>query len=89
MQIPKIFVSSVNPQQLGLTVKAALVALVPLVLIITGMTNVNLGQEDLTAIVDGIVNVVVAVSTALSVIMAFVGIIRKIGVKLGLIKPQA
>jgi len=88
MTIPKFLTSSVNPEQLGLTVKAALVAIVPVVLVITGLTHINLGQQELTEIIDGIVSLVVTGTALLSAVMGFIGVMRKIGVRLGWIKSN-
>ena len=89
MQIPKFLSSSVDPEQLGLTIKGLLVAIIPTVLLIAGVAHINLGQADLSQFVDATVNVVIAVSTALSAFMVLVGIVRKIAVSLGIIKSKA
>jgi uncharacterized membrane protein len=88
MQIPKFLTSSVNPEQLGLTVKGLLVAIIPTVLLIAGLTHLNLGQTDLTSLADAIVEATVAISTAVSAVMVVVGLIRKILVGMGVIKTN-
>ena len=88
MQIPKFLTSSVNPEQLGLTIKGLLVAIIPTVLLVAGLTHLNLGQEDLTNLADAIVSATVAISTAVSAIMVVVGLVRKMLVVLGIIKTN-
>ncbi len=88
MTLPKFLTSSVDPEKLGLTVKGFLVGVIPVVLLVAGLTHINVGQQDLSALVDGIVNLTVAISTALSGLMVLIGIVRKILVGVGIIKPQ-
>lgn len=89
MTYPKWLTSSVDPTALGLTVKGILVGLVPAVLVLAGVSHWNLGADQLNAIVDATVNVVVTASTALSTAMVLVGLIRKALVGLGWIKPYS
>ena len=89
MTISKIFTSSVDPNKLGLTVKGFLVMLVPIILVVANVANWNLGQEELNAIVDNTVDVVVAVGTLISTGMILWGAIRKVLVRFGWVKPKA
>jgi len=89
MQTPKFLTSSVNPQELGLTVKGFLTTLIPTVLVLSGLAHVNVGQEQASQFVDAIVNIVVAFTTLTSTIAIFIGIARKMLVGMGVIKAPA
>ncbi len=88
MALPKILQSSIDPNELALTVKGILVGIIPVILIIAGVAHWNVGQADLTAAVDAIGNIITAVGAALSAMMILVGVIRKILVATGFIKIQ-
>jgi len=89
MQTPKFLTSSVNPEQLGLTVRGILTAIVPVILILSGLANVNVGQEQASQFVEAIVNIVIAFTTLVSAITIFVGMVRKILVATGIIKVNS
>lgn len=88
MEIPKALSSSVDPQKLGLTVKGILVGAIPVILLVANLTNLDLGQDNLNAIIDGIVSIVVAGSTIISSVMLVWGLVRKTLVKTGAITPK-
>lgn len=85
----KIIASSVNPEKLSLTIKGVIVAVVPIVIAVAGLTKLNLGSADITALGDGLINAVNLMAQLAAAIMIVVGVVRKIGIGLGLIKPQA
>lgn len=88
MEYPKFLASSINPQELGLTVKGVLVLLVPIILTLAGAANWSIGEGELQSIIDATVEVVIAVTTAISAIMILAGLIRKVLVALGWIKVK-
>ena len=89
MKIPKFLTSSVDPNELGLTVKGFLTALIPVVLVLSGIAHVNVGQEQISQFIDALVNIVVASTTLISTVAIFVGIVRKILVAVGIVKVSA
>jgi len=84
MTIPKFLTSSVDAEKLALTIKGILIGLIPVIMMIANLSNVNLGQEDLTAVVDAIIALIQGFLTLCSLVMIAYGAIRKIRVKLGL-----
>lgn len=88
MNIPKIFTSSADPEKLSLTVKGFLVGLIPVALLIAQTQHWNLGQDDLNAFVDSLSGTIILIGGAVSGVMAFIGIVRKILVKTGFMKPK-
>lgn len=88
MKIPNFLMSSVNPEQLGLTVKGFLLAIIPVVLALSGIAHWNLGQEELNSLVENITTVVIQLSGIASTIMIVWGATRKILVKTGWIQPK-
>ena len=84
--INKILASSVNPEKLSLTIKGILVGLAPVLLVIFGVSNINVGQEDLNQIIDATSNAIISVGGTISAIMILWGAIRKVLVLTDLIK---
>ena len=71
MKYPKYFGSSVNPEELGLTVRGLFVGLVPLVVFVAGQFGVDLTANSLMEVVNlGL--------TAVSALIVFVGVVRKV-----------
>ena len=68
----KLITSSSNPNQIALTIRGVLIGLVPLIAHITGLT----GQE-ITTIIDLLVELVTVSMTVLSVAMTLIGLLRK------------
>ena len=88
MEIPKIFQSSIDPSQLSLTIRGLAVAIIPVLLVLFQMYNINVTHQDLNGIVEAIVNVITALSAVVSAIMVAWGLIRKIGVAFSWIKTN-
>lgn len=65
--------SSSDPAVLGLTVRGFLVGLVPLVVLLTGLS-----EAEINPIIDAIVALVTAASIGVSAAMVLVGLIRKV-----------
>jgi uncharacterized membrane protein (GlpM family) len=49
-----IVFSSEDPSEVSLTIKGVLVGVIPYVMILIGLTHINVGQDQLSAIVDGV-----------------------------------
>ena len=87
MQLPKFLMYSVNPQNVAMTVKGFLVGIILVVVIVSGLAHLNLGQDQITQFVDALIGLVSSLSAVASAAMIVFGVARKIGVGLGLIKP--
>lgn len=74
----KLLVSSINPEKLSLTVKGILLGIIPVILIVAGIFNLNVSEGDLTSVVNAVVQVIVAVGAAASAILTLIGAIRKV-----------
>jgi len=74
----KIFASSIDPEELSLTVKGVLVGLVPLALVVFP----DVTQIELQGAIDGIINVIIAVSAVIAAVTTLIGAGRKIIVKI-------
>ena len=70
--------SSVNANQLSLTVKAFLYGIIPGILFLANLAHVQIGSAELTSIVDGIVQVIVTLGGFISALVFVVGLVRKI-----------
>jgi hypothetical protein len=69
--------SSANPNEVSLTVKGLLIGVIPTLMTIFGLAHVNLGQDQLTAIANGIVAVIQAGLILVSAITTLYGLCRK------------
>ena len=72
-----IVVSSADPTEVSLTVKAALVAVLPMIMAVAGLAHVNLGDNQLTTVTNAIVMFIQGALTCVAAAMALYGIIRK------------
>lgn len=70
--------SSENPNNLSMTLKGTLGAVVSVVLLLAPMFHFKTDQGELEAIVDGIIQVVLGISALVSAIAGVVGLVRKI-----------
>jgi len=62
----------------SLTLKGTIVALIPLILIITKTANLNIGQEELNLLAENLDQAIIAITSAISAVMVVYGGIRKI-----------
>jgi hypothetical protein len=69
----KFLASSADPTKLSLTIKGVLLSLLPIILVVTGMT-----EETVQPIIDGIVQIVFLVTSLISAVQIIYGLIRKI-----------
>jgi len=86
MQIPKVFASSVDPEKISLTIKGVIIAAVPVVIAIAGLTRLNLGQADISALADGLIGAIDLMAKTAAALMIVFGLVRKILVGIGVIK---
>lgn len=88
MNIPSFLTSSADSQKLALTVKGILVGIIPLLLIVAQSQGWNLGQNDLNNFAEAVSTLIIAYGGVFSAGMVLAGVIRKIFVAVGLIKPN-
>ena len=69
----KFLTSSVDPSKLSLTIKGILLGVLPIFLVVTGMT-----EETIQPVIDGIVQIVFLVTSLVSAFQIVYGLIRKI-----------
>lgn len=72
MNFDKLITSSVDPTKLSLTIRGFLVALIPLIIVFTGLS-----EADVNGLVDGIVNIVFLATSLYSAGAMVVGLLRK------------
>ena len=77
LRMNKLIASSVDPKQLSLTVKGILVSLVVPITIVLHALGKNISQDELSALVELITNVVAAAATLVSTVMMLYGSARK------------
>lgn len=70
--------SSKDPQATALTVQGLLTGMVPTLMVLIGLGHLNLGQDQLTELVNGFCTLIEAVLTLVSAAMTFFGIVRKV-----------
>jgi hypothetical protein len=80
-----MFRSSVDPSKIALTIKGA-AAFVPTLVVFLKYFNVDVGPDELNAIVDSLADLVMLVGVVVSAAVTFFGLIRKMAVRLGVIK---
>jgi hypothetical protein len=73
-----IVVSSADPQEISLSIKGVLVGLVPYVIAISGLAHLNVGQDQMTGLIDGVANVIQYALALVSGVMMVWGMARKI-----------
>jgi len=70
--------SSADPNEVSLTIKGLLIGAIPVVMAVLGLAHINLGQDQLTGIVDALVNVVQIALTLFSAVATLYGLVRKV-----------
>lgn len=73
-----LILSSKNPQAVSLSVKAGLVLLLTWLTTIAGLGHIQLPTEDLTNLIDTIVQITQLGLTLISAIYTAIGIVRKV-----------
>lgn len=74
----KFFASSVDPNQVSLTIKGVFTLIVPLATILVNRAGHNLDNAQVVAVEDAITNVVVVGSSLISAFMVLFGLFRKV-----------
>jgi hypothetical protein len=70
--------SSENPNNMALTIKGILGTVISLVLLVSPLVHINVNQDQLTGITDGLVQIFLGFTTLVSLVAGVVGMIRKI-----------
>lgn len=73
MNLSKLLTSSSDPTALSLTVKGVLVAILPVALVVTGVS-----ESDANALIESIVDIVFYGATLFSLVMTAYGLVRKV-----------
>jgi hypothetical protein len=74
----KLLASSADPKQLSLTIKGALVLMIPLASILIKAFGGTVENQDLEQIVDAIADIAFFAGSIISLLTMFAGVIRKI-----------
>jgi hypothetical protein len=69
----RFITSSANPERLSTTIKGLLMALVPIIMMSTGLS-----ESEITPIIDGIVAVVFALTSLVAAVQVVYGLVRKV-----------
>jgi len=70
--------SSADPARLSLTIKGILVGVVPVIMAVAGLANIDIGSDKVSAIIDGIASLVQVVLALVAMVMTAYGIVRKL-----------
>lgn len=73
-----LVLSSKNPGEVGLTTKAVLLAIIPVVSMALGLAHIDVGADVLTSVVDTIIGLVQGVLAVVSAIGVVWGLVRKL-----------
>ena len=79
MKYNKLLASSKNPENLSLTIKGILLALVPIIIFIAQKNSVALSESEIVEIIN-------AIAVALTSVMIILGLARKIFIKFGILQ---
>lgn len=74
----KLLASSVDSKQLSLTVKGALVALVPVIAVVIKAAGGEISNDDLQLVAQSIADIIAIVGTVASAVMLVAGVLRKV-----------
>jgi hypothetical protein len=70
--------SSANPAEVSLTVKGALIGVLPVLMAAAGLAHFNVGQDQLTGIFDVVAGLVQVVLTIVAALVTAYGLVRKL-----------
>lgn len=73
-----ILKSSADAQKTSLTIKGAGIAAIPTIVLVAHLANIQLQNEQLTQVVDGLANAVLYIGYAISACVFLYGLLRKI-----------
>jgi hypothetical protein len=74
----KLLASSVDPNQLSLSVKGALTLVLPLFVLLAKTVGVTFAEGDLETLIEATSNTVAAVGFAVSAVLTLWGLVRKV-----------
>ena len=83
-----IVYSSTDPSKIALTVKGVGGSVITVLIILAGITHVQLQSADLTAILDGIVQTITALLGVVSAFATVYGAVRKVWITVSGQHPQ-
>ena len=75
-------ISSANPEKLAATVKGLILGALPIILIVSKMLGLEIGESDVGLVVQAIENVIIYVFGTISAIIFIYGFFRKIVISL-------
>lgn len=78
MKIPSWLQSSKSPEQVSLTIKGFLLGLVPVIVILTKVFQIDIAEAQINEIIDTLGNTIIVVWTAVSGVITLYGLIRKL-----------
>lgn len=84
-----IVLSSQDPAEVSLTIKGALVGLLPVLMIVAGVAHINVGQDTLSTIFDSVAGLVQAGLTIVAAGMTAYGLLRKLWTTIKVHQAQA
>lgn len=73
-----IVISSQDPSEISLTIKGVLVGVIPYLMILIGLAHLNVGQDQLSTIVDGACTLIQDALMLVSAVMTVYGLVRKV-----------
>lgn len=73
-----LLASSADPKRVGMTVRGALTAIAPVILLVSGLFGADLGQSMLAEIIESVVNITMSLSSALAAVLVAYGGSRKL-----------
>ena len=77
----KLLTSSADPNKMAMTVKGVLIGLIPLILVIAGVAQIDLTAGELTEMVESVGSAIVAGWLAVSAVITAFGLVRKVILK--------
>ena len=70
--------SSQDPARWSLTIKGILVGFVPVIMAVAGLANIDIGSDELSAIIDGVASLVQVLLALVATVMTAYGFARKL-----------
>jgi len=84
-----VLASSANPEEASLTIKGILVGAVPAAMFLIGLAHVDIGSDQVNALVDSVAQFVESFLALVAAAITTYGIARKILISIfGLLKPR-
>lgn len=77
MSYSKMLGSSVNPEQLSLTIQGAITSIAPILLAVLGFSGIHISTDGFNVAIDGVLEAIQAITTFVSVGVVAYGLSRK------------